>query len=104
MASRRPTIADEMPFAKGFHRETVEVQKNIWRITPPVPAANIYLIRDTLKTVMIDTGTYQSFDYVEGELGKLGLRPQDINLVINTHEHFDHIGGNAHLRHTALIA
>jgi glyoxylase-like metal-dependent hydrolase (beta-lactamase superfamily II) len=54
--------------------------------------------------VLIDSGLYQSFEYLAAELGQLGLRPQDIDLIINTHEHFDHIGGNAHFAHTALIA
>ena len=30
------------------------------------------------------------FDFIEGS----GLRPEDVNIVINTHCHFDHIGGN----------
>jgi N-acyl homoserine lactone hydrolase len=28
-------------------------------------------------------------------LGRLGLEPEDIDIVINTHLHFDHCGGNA---------
>ena len=30
------------------------------------------------------------FDFIEGS----GLRPEDVDIVINTHCHFDHIGGN----------
>lgn len=32
---------------------------------------------------------------VDVQLAKLGLQPTDLNLVINTHFHFDHAGGNA---------
>ena len=31
-----------------------------------------------------------------GQLRRLGLKPQDINYVINSHYHFDHCGGNKH--------
>jgi glyoxylase-like metal-dependent hydrolase (beta-lactamase superfamily II) len=104
MDNVRPHISDEITIKEAFSTETVEIARNIWRIVPPAPSGNVYVVRDTLKTVMIDTGLYQTFDYVTDELRQLGLRPQDIDLVINTHEHFDHIGGNPHLARTALIA
>lgn len=31
-------------------------------------------------------------DYVVNRLGKLGLKPEDINIVVATHFHFDHAG------------
>jgi 4-pyridoxolactonase len=34
---------------------------------------------------------------IPGALSLLGLRPQDVNYVINSHLHFDHCGGNRHL-------
>jgi 4-pyridoxolactonase len=34
---------------------------------------------------------------IPGQLAKVGLRPTDINYVINSHYHFDHCGGNKHL-------
>jgi glyoxylase-like metal-dependent hydrolase (beta-lactamase superfamily II) len=104
MDNIRPHISDEIAIKEAFSTQTVELARNIWRIVPPAPSGNVYVLRDTLKTVMIDTGLYQTFDYVNEELRQIGLRPQDIDLVINTHEHFDHIGGNPHLAKTALIA
>ena len=100
----RPQISDEIRLDEPMSRETVELRKNIWRIVPPPPSGNVYVIMDRLKTVMIDTGLYQSWEYVRGELDNLDLRPRDIDLVINTHEHFDHIGGNPFLSQLALIA
>lgn len=32
---------------------------------------------------------------IDAQLGMLGLQPADVNLVVNTHMHFDHAGGNA---------
>lgn len=31
-----------------------------------------------------------------GELERRGVRPEDVTLVVNTHLHFDHAGGNTH--------
>lgn len=103
-ANARPTISDEIQIQESLQTGTVELEKNIWRIVPPAPSGNVYVLKGRLKNVLIDTGLYQTFPYVEQELGKIGLAVTDIDLVINTHEHFDHIGGNPFLRHTAMIA
>lgn len=103
-SNQQPGNSLERKFYDLAPRETTEVYRNIWRIVPPEPACNVYLIRDTLKTVLIDTGLYDTFDYVAGELENLGVKVEDVDLVINTHEHFDHIGGNPFLYKTALVA
>lgn len=56
--------------------------------------SNIYLIIDET-IALIDAGTGQNFDVVKKNLSKLGLKPSDVELVIDTHCHFDHAGGNA---------
>jgi len=43
---------------------------------------------------MIDSGIDSSFDDLRDALSDIGFVPADIDLVINTHKHFDHIGGN----------
>ncbi len=55
--------------------------------------SNIYLIIDEVVT-LIDAGTGQNFKIVEKNLGKVGIKPSDIKLLINTHCHFDHAGGD----------
>jgi hypothetical protein len=44
--------------------------------------------------VMIDSGSDQNFPVLERGLFQIGIRVRDINLVINSHEHCDHIGAN----------
>ena len=34
---------------------------------------------------------------------KAGVKPEDIDLVINTHLHFDHAGGNTRLANGKLV-
>ena len=38
------------------------------------------------------------------ELARRGVRPDDVTLVINTHLHFDHAGGNTYLRDGEAVA
>lgn len=55
------------------------------------------LVRD--KIVVIDTAFEPAIaGMLYPYLARLGRRPEDIDLVINTHIHGDHIGGNARLR------
>ena len=55
--------------------------------------SNIYLIIDEV-IALIDAGTGMNFETVTRNMGKFGLKPSDIKLLINTHCHFDHIGGD----------
>ena len=52
--------------------------------------SNIYVKNNTI----IDTGTGQNKEYLFSQLNKAGIKPEDIELIINTHCHFDHVGGN----------
>src|SRR5271165_5538122 len=69
--------------------------------------ANSLLVRAAGKTVLIETGNDIKFDAKQksiyaipdgdpllNSLSKLGVQPQDIDTVINSHLHFDHAGGN----------
>jgi len=75
------------------------------------------LIRAHGKNILVDTGLGSKEDAkfqkmfavdrtvsLEQSLRRLGLSRDDIDLVINTHLHFDHAGGNTmHTDHGALI-
>jgi glyoxylase-like metal-dependent hydrolase (beta-lactamase superfamily II) len=55
--------------------------------------SNIYLIID--KTIaLIDAGTGMNFETVKQNLSKFDLKPNDIELIVNTHCHYDHVGGD----------
>lgn len=96
------------------------VPRTLWeRQTPPddknrIPLAlGCLLIRTPRgKNVLVDTGLSSKYDSnpkftslysvdrsttLRAELAALGLFPQDIHMVINTHLHFDHAGGNTEL-------
>ncbi|MBQ2665731.1 MBL fold metallo-hydrolase [Methanobrevibacter sp.] len=53
--------------------------------------SNCYLIDDN---ILVDTGAGHNKDYLFSKLRENGVEPENIELVVNTHCHFDHIGGN----------
>lgn len=55
--------------------------------------SNIYLIIDEVIT-LIDAGTGMNFETISRNISKFNLKPSDIKLLINTHCHFDHAGGD----------
>ncbi len=58
----------------------------------------LYLLRGK-QNALIDTGPVGSPEAnVLPALSKLGMKLSDINIVLNTHGHFDHTGGNAVLK------
>jgi N-acyl homoserine lactone hydrolase len=93
------------------------------RIRLPIPA---YLIEHPKGTALFDTGIHPDcqhdpaarvgeriaglfeFDYRPGEdiaarLTALGRDPAKIDLVINSHFHFDHVGGNALIPNATMV-
>jgi 4-pyridoxolactonase len=40
---------------------------------------------------------------VPAQLEKCGVKPEEIDFVVNSHFHFDHVGGNKHLTNATLI-
>ncbi len=92
------------------------VPKTLWdKKSPPDERnrirmrANSLLVRAAGKNIVIETGNGTKLDaklkniygIPDGDplldsLRKAGAQPDDIDIVINTHLHFDHAGGNTH--------
>lgn len=74
-----------------------EWQNGIAKITLPTPFAvgdvNVYLVKGERLT-LIDAGTKteESWDTFKSQLGDLGHTPEDIEQVVLTHHHPDHVG------------
>ena len=82
----------------------MELRPGIHFIPSPMPGSHVYLLRGQSKNVLIDTGTEAQFPALAENLRELGLAPKDIDFVILTHEHFDHIGATIHFFDTAVVA
>jgi glyoxylase-like metal-dependent hydrolase (beta-lactamase superfamily II) len=48
--------------------------------------------------VLVDTGYHTELSALEAALAAYGIELRDIGLIINTHSHSDHIGGNSALQ------
>ena len=63
----------------------------LW-LNPTANNCNTYFINGK-KRILIDPGHYQLFGHVEDHLSRLSLSPEDIDIVLVTHGHPDHIEG-----------
>ncbi len=79
-------------------------------------ALNCLLVRGDRRTVLIDTGAGDKIEpdrreraypgdygHLLESLAALGVRPPDVDVVVNTHLHFDHCGWNTALVHGRAI-
>ncbi|KAA0965712.1 MBL fold metallo-hydrolase [Sporosarcina sp. ANT_H38] len=55
------------------------------------------LIKDQLP-ILIDTGFGSEAEETEQLIKKVGVSPEELYLIVNTHYHSDHVGGNFHLQ------
>jgi len=86
---------DDMYGKEGYTLNLI--QPNIYQFACSGPGCHVYLILGENLNVLIDTGIiskFNSFNYLLTT--EVGITIEDIDLVINTHEHFDHISSNAY--------
>jgi glyoxylase-like metal-dependent hydrolase (beta-lactamase superfamily II) len=99
------------------------VPKVLWEKTNPADqhnriemAFNCCLVRTQNKNILIDTGVGDKLDEKFAEIYKIdkpqnistslkavGLSEADIDIVINTHLHFDHCGGNTKVENGEFV-
>jgi hydroxyacylglutathione hydrolase len=86
-------------------KETVtELNPGIFQIRGLNGSSHSYVIKGDYMNVMIDSGSDQNILVLQRGLRKIGMKVRDVNLVINSHEHCDHIGANRYFQETSMIA
>ena len=70
------------------------------QLTAPQDAA-IYLICCDGLAALIDAGSGRANDTLLRNIAAAGLKPEDIELLLITHCHFDHTGGARALRNAS---
>ena len=77
-------------------------------------SCNSVLVRTGKQNILIETGIgnkleekrkkiFESQEKLLENLRSTGVAPDEINIVINSHLHFDHCGGNAHFPKATLV-
>jgi len=56
------------------------------------------LITSAQGDILIDSGTEADADLIANNIRELGFRLSDVKYLLNSHEHFDHVGGMARLQ------
>ena len=82
----------------------LELRPDLYLIRSNGFGSHVYLVRGTVKNVLIDTGLPANFDNIKTSLSEVGLRPDNIDLIVLTHEHWDHIGAATYFIETSMIA
>ena len=65
---------------------------------------NVFLLKGSRKNILIDVGLESDRDHLEFGLSKIGLAISDIQMVLLTHEHMDHVGGIPDLPGNIVVA
>jgi glyoxylase-like metal-dependent hydrolase (beta-lactamase superfamily II) len=86
------------------HGKVTQCFDGIWQFMGVSRSAHAYLVRGSRRAILIDAGLPDSADWLTACLAELGMRPQDLDLVIVTHEHIDHAGGAPRLAQHCPIA
>lgn len=84
--------------------KVIELAPGIYQLRGEKPGSHVYLIKGHTKNVLIDTGVAGKFPVLKRRLAELSLHVRDVNLIILTHEHYDHIGATAFFHRTAVVA
>ncbi|MEM2984093.1 MAG: MBL fold metallo-hydrolase [Candidatus Jordarchaeaceae archaeon] len=84
-----------------------EIFKDIYVFTlklpfPATPELNVYFLEGE-EPAIIDTGLGDpwSMNVIASELGEIGRSLKDVSIIINTHEHVEHFGGNQKIKNAS---
>jgi hydroxyacylglutathione hydrolase len=102
MSDRRPS-----PFKTLLDSEVcmlIEAASDVYQIRFKNRAANAYLVRGKSRTILIDVGLSSNYPHLLTCLAHVGVTPKDIDMVVLSHEHLDHIGAAYHFHGHSFIA
>jgi glyoxylase-like metal-dependent hydrolase (beta-lactamase superfamily II) len=99
-AVQKQTTVEVQPEQSGI----IELAPRIYQFRSEKPGSHVYLIKGNTKNVLIDTGVASRFEVLKDRFAELDMRVKDVNLIVLTHEHYDHIGATAFFHNTAVVA
>jgi len=66
-------------------------------------SSSVTFIKTENHNIIVDTSSKDKRDIIVKGLEKLNLSPRDIDIVINTHSHWDHVGNNDLFKNGEII-
>ena len=73
--------------------QPIEILENLFFIERGWLNAN-HFVYASKEPVLIDTAYKSDADVTMAQMARLGVKPADVSLIVNTHTHCDHIGAN----------
>lgn len=80
-----------------------KINDSLYEIKTERPSCTSYLLLDEQKNILIDPGLYSKYDILKETIEDIGIRAEDIEIVLNTHEHYDYMGANKYFQNTSVI-
>ncbi len=93
---QKPVPPCEACAAWNAPQEPFKVYGNTYYVGPH--GLSSILITSKAGDVLIDGGLPESAEQIRDHICELGLRVEDVKLIVNSHVHFDHAGGIAKLQ------
>jgi len=69
-----------------------KLTNNLWQFYFKAFGSCVYLLKINNKNILIDTSTAENQSPLIQDLNSLHLNPEDINIILLTHNHWDHNG------------
>ncbi len=97
-------VASPTPVYKdGPPDTTYEVPHKPYRIADGLyyvgtQGIGVYMIETHDGLIVLDSGTEKGVDLVEANIQALGFKLSDVHILLETHAHWDHVGGMAKLK------
>lgn len=70
---------------------------------PETYSSNVYLIQGLKEKALIDSGTYSNAKQLISDLNSLGIKPEEISLILHTHGHADHFGADSFFKNAKIF-
>ena len=69
-----------------------KIKPNIWQFNFKEFGSCVYLLKIGHKNILIDTGSGDNKPELLEDLKKLNINPEQVNIILLTHNHWDHNG------------
>ena len=79
------------------------IKENVFQLNFQIFGSTVYLIKLDDKNILIDTSSKENEKELLGDLEQLKIKPKDIDILILTHSHWDHVGNNELFKDAKLI-